>query len=143
MSNWITALIVQLLVATIGSYVAGRLLGVRLSWGRWLVALAVGVSAGGVIAWLLAGRPMDGAGIDPGVVFVATFLVALAAAADPFGLLGSARAPCARVDGGGADPTAVEQRPPACGARSAVRAGREDRGQTRSGRAGRRAGGPG
>lgn len=46
MPNVITALVVQLAVATIGGYVAGRLLGMRLSWGRWLVALAVGVSAG-------------------------------------------------------------------------------------------------
>lgn len=88
MLNWITALIAHVLVATIGGYVAGRLLGVRLSWGRWLVALAVGASAGGVIAWLLAGRPMDGVGIDPGMVLVATVAVALVAAADPFGLLG-------------------------------------------------------
>lgn len=86
--NWITALVVQLAVAVIGAFVAGRLLGVRLSWGRWLVALAAGVTAGGTIGWLLAGRPLTGQGIDPGVVAGATALVTLAVAADPFGLLG-------------------------------------------------------
>lgn len=51
--NWITALVVQCAVAVIGGFVAGRLLGVRLSWGRWLVALAAGVMAGGTVGWLL------------------------------------------------------------------------------------------
>lgn len=88
MLHWITALVVQLAVATIGAFVAGRLIGVRLSWGRWLVALSAGVMAGGVIGWLLAGQPLSGQGIDGGVVAGATALVTLAVAADPFGFLG-------------------------------------------------------
>lgn len=46
------------------------------------------MSAGGIIAWVLAGRPLDGEGIDVGVVRVATLLVALVVVADPFELAG-------------------------------------------------------
>ena len=88
MPEWIGSLVVQLGVAVVGGFVAGRLLGVRLSWGRWLVALAVGVTSGGTIAWALAGQPRGPGGINPWVVFVASLLITMAVAADPFGLIG-------------------------------------------------------
>jgi len=88
MPEWVGSLVLQLGVATVGGFVAGRLLGVRLSWGRWLVALSVGGTAGGTIAWTLAGQPRDPSGLNPWVVFSASLVVTMAVAADPFALIG-------------------------------------------------------
>ncbi|MDQ3531261.1 MAG: AarF/UbiB family protein [Actinomycetota bacterium] len=84
--EWITSLLVQLAVLVLGGFAVGRILGIRLSWGRWLVSLVVGVTAGGTIAFEFADRKIQD--IDPWLVFGASLLATMVVAADPFGLLG-------------------------------------------------------
>src|SRR5918995_1627335 len=60
-----------LLIVILGT-VASRLLGIRLSWPRRLIAAFLGVSAGSVIAFLLSGRrppqnPADSHGPPPAI----------------------------------------------------------------------------
>lgn len=85
--EWITSLLVQLAVLVLGGFTVGRILGIRLSWGRWLVSLVVGVTAGGTIAFEFADRKIQD--IDPWLVFgVSLLATTMVVAADPFGLLG-------------------------------------------------------
>lgn len=84
--EWIPSLLVQLAVLVLGGLVVGRLLDIRLSWGRWLLSLLVGITAGGVIAFEFADRRLQD--LDPWLVFGASLLVTMVVAADPFRLLG-------------------------------------------------------
>ena len=89
MAQWLRGLfefLQFLVVVAVGGFVVSRLLGIRLTLGRWLIALSIGVTAGGAIAFAFSGQ--DPQRLDPWILFAATLLVTLVVAADPFELLG-------------------------------------------------------